>query len=291
MSITEHWFAKMGPPMALWMMIVNSLTSQFFRSRCSVSLLPRVLLCTMSMALLSCKNAPPDPPEQSDQLLIAAASNLSEAFQQIGDDFKKQTGIVIQFNFGATAQLAQQIEHGAAFDLFAAADVSHVDMLVRDGKLLPESRAIYARGKLALWVPPGSRSNISSLRDLENNSVRFIAIANPEVAPYGAAAEQLLRSYSLWDQLEPKLVRAENVTAAKQMAATGNADAAFTAYSLVFREQGTIIPLDGAGLAPIDQALGILTSSAQQQNAARFAEFVLRGPGREILRASGYDPP
>ena len=258
------------------------------RSRC-LTACRSFALVALSTLLIFCGQ--PRTQTAPEPLLIAAASNLSGVIEQIGKGFTQQTGVAVKFNFGATAQLAQQLEHGAEFDLFAAADVAHVDQLVQSGALLAPSRAIYARGKVALWVPPGSRGEIKQLSDLSGRAVRFIAIANPETAPYGATAEQLLRAEKLWDALQPKLVRAENVTAAKQMASTGNADAAFTAYSLVFREPGTLVPLDAAKLPPIDQALGIPTRARRPDDARRFAEYILHGPGRDSLRAAGYDLP
>lgn len=227
--------------------------------------------------------------DSSEPLLVAAASNLSGVIEPIGEEFARQTGIAVKFNFGATAQLAQQVEHGAEFDLFAAADVAHVDQLVKSGAVVAASQAVYARGKLALWVPPGSRAAIGGLRDLASPAVRFIAIANPEIAPYGAAAEKLLRAANLWDALQPRLVRAENVTAAMQMAATGNAEAAFTAYSLVHRQPGSLVPLETAPL--IDQALAIPARARQPDAARRFVAFLLRGAGREALLAAGYEAP
>jgi len=253
------------------------------------AVLARIVLALSAVLLLSCGRAQDRQTAPAEPLLIAAASNLSGVIEQIGEGFRQQTGIAVKFNFGATAQLAQQIEHGAPFDLFAAADVAHVDQLIASGHILPESRAVYARGKVALWVPPGSRAVITRLADLGGKSVRFVAIANPEVAPYGAVAERLLRAENLWDALQPKLVRAENVTAAKQMAGTGNADAAFTAYSLVFREPGTLIELDSAKAPAIGQALGIPTQTKHEDSARKFAEYLLHGPGSDALRNAGYD--
>jgi molybdate transport system substrate-binding protein len=221
---------------------------------------------------------------------VAAAANLTDAFEELGTAFSNETGIAIIYNFGATTQLAQQIEHGAPVDVFAAADVVHMDQLVQSGKILAESRAVYARGKLALWSPEGAKVPIQTLEDLVQPSVRFVAIANPEIAPYGAAAVEALRKRNLWDRVQPKIVQAENVNAAKQLAATGNAEAAFTAYSLVFQEPGHAVLIDPALYAPIDQALGILAASPHQVEAKQFASFVLRG-GRAILQRYGYELP
>ena len=121
--------------------------------------------------------------------------------------------------------------------------------------VLPLTWAGRSGTNTALWVPVGGRTEIGKLADLRAPAVRFIAIANPDTAPYGAAAERLLRAAGLWDSLQPKLVRADNVTAAMQMASTGNAEAAFTAYSLVFKKEGKLVPL-GDGAPMIDQEIG-----------------------------------
>ena len=118
--------------------------------------------------------------------------------------------------------------------------------------------------------------------------MRFIAIANPDIAPYGAAAVEVLEKQNLWHQLQPKIVRAENVNAAKQLAATGNAEAAFTAYSLVLKERGQTILIEESLHSPIDQELGIVASSQQPERARRFANFVLGEQGRTILTRFGY---
>jgi molybdate transport system substrate-binding protein len=222
-------------------------------------------------------------------LTVAAAANLTDVFADVAAKFQAQTGIVVVYSFGATANLAMQAEHGAPFDVFAAADVAHIDALDKEGLLTPDSKAVYARGKLVLWVPPGSRARVGRVEDLKNGDVKIVAIANPKLAPYGEAAVESLRRLSLWSAVEPKVVYAENIIAAKQFAATGNADVAFTAYSLVFQAGGNAIPIPGDLHAPINQAVGILRSSAQQGHASRFVQFLLGPEGREILGRYGYE--
>ena len=153
------------------------------------------------------------------------------------------------------------------------------------------SRAIYARGVLALWIPEGGKTGIQSLQDLVKPEIKFIAIAKPELAPYGQASVETLQRLGLWDRIQPKIVYAENINGAKQYGLSHNADAVFTAYSLVLHEPGRVIPVDGDLHQPIDQALGILASSAHQDAGRKFADFLLHGGGRQILRDSGYETP
>jgi molybdate transport system substrate-binding protein len=236
-------------------------------------------ICAVFACGVACRKA-----EQPD-LTVAAAANLTDTFAQIGQAFTQQTGIHVVFSYASTAQLAQQIENAAPFDIFAAADTVHVDQLVRDGKILPESRFVYARGRLALWNPQGS---IQKLEDLSAASIRFVAIAKPEAAPYGEAAVESLKSLGIWDKVRPKVVYATNISMAKQYAATGNADAAFTAYSLVQHEAGRVMIVDEKLHQPIDQAAGIVSASARKADARRFVSFLTGKEGRAALERFGY---
>jgi molybdate transport system substrate-binding protein len=228
-------------------------------------------------------------PERGSELSVAAAANLTQAFSEIGTAFQKQSGIRVVYSFAATGQLSQQVEQAAPYDVFAAADTEHVDALDQRGFLTPGSRAIYARGKLALWVPPGSRVIVDRIEDLAKPEVRFVAIAKPELAPYGRAAVESLQKLGLWEAVRPKVVYAETISMAKQMAASNSADAAFTAWSLVFRDGGKAISVEEKLHRPIDQALGVVKQSRRQAQARAFADFVLGAKGREILRRNGYD--
>ena len=219
---------------------------------------------------------------------VAAAANLSDVFQTVGAQFQAATGIHPVFSFGSTAQLTQQIENGAPFDVFAAADSSHVDQLEKEGKLAARSKAVYATGILALWIPSGSPAKITQPADLTSPEVRVIAIARPELAPYGAATVETLQHLGIWEQVKGKVVYGDSISMAKQYGTSGNADAVFTAYSLVLKESGKVLQVDEKLHKPITQALGIIGASHRQDAAAKFAGFLLKGKGREILATHGY---
>ena len=243
-------------------------------------------------ALLVCGSCRTDGPGSSPApLSVAAAANLAAVCEELGAAFEAQTGISVLFSFGSTAFLAHQIENGAPFDVYAAADVEHVDKLVEKGFLLSDSRAVYARGRLVVWVPPGSQVSPSNLQDLASDQVRIIALAKPAVAPYGRAAVETLRSLRLWDQVRPKLVYAQNVLMARQFAESGNADVAFTASSVLKAEVGRQIEVDEQLHGPIDQALGIVRGSSRSADARRFTQFVLGEQGQTLLRRFGYRSP
>ena len=206
-------------------------------------------------------------------------------------EFEAQTGIHPVFSFASTSQLTQQIENGAPFDVFAAADTQHVDQLEQKHLLVPGSRAIYATGVLALWVPPGTKAAINRIEDLTQPDVKFIAVAKPELAPYGLATVETLKHLGIWDAVQNKIVYTENINMAKQYGTSKNAEAVFTAFSLVLKEGGKVIPVDGKLHAPIDQALGVLAASKNRKAARAFTEYLLHGKGRDVLAKSGYRVP
>jgi molybdate transport system substrate-binding protein len=224
------------------------------------------------------------PPQ--NRLTVAAASNLTGVFGEIGREFRARTGIEVIYSFGSTAHLAIQIEHGAPFDVFVAADVENIDALKRKNLLLPGSRAIYGRGRLALWLPP-ARLPLARLEDVA--SLRQIAVANPSLAPYGAAAVETLQRLGLWQTVRDRIVYAANIVAARQYAESGNADAAFTAYSLVLNSGGKTIVVPEELHTPLEQGIAILRTSKRQKEARQFLTFVLGEQGRAFLQRYGYE--
>jgi molybdate transport system substrate-binding protein len=222
------------------------------------------------------------------KLTVAAAANLMDVFGEAGRAFQAKTGVEVVFSYGSTAQLATQIDNGAPFDVFAAADTEHVDSLVATRKLLGDSRAIYALGQLALWIPEGGSSGVHELKDLGEPQIRFVAIAQPELAPYGQATVEVLKGAGLWDAVQPKLVYGTSISMARQFAASGSASAAFTAYSLVLHEKGTVLKIDSHLYKPIEQAMGIVAASGHLEEAKQFRSFLLGPEGRTILANSGY---
>ena len=219
----------------------------------------------LPVALLSLAATAPGAPKP--EVLIGAASNLTEVFRALGPRFEAETGIHPVFSFASTAQLAQQAAHGAPFDLIAAADVDHIGQLDRQGLLAPKSVAIYARGVLALWIPPGSSARVNRLEDLTGAGIRVVAIAKPELAPYGAATVEALKRAGVWDRVRPKVVYAENINIARQYGVSGNADAVITAYPLVMRQAGAVI-------TTTESAIFELTGEAGTETFKRILKIV-----------------
>src|ERR1700677_305478 len=248
-----------------------------------ISLLIIVALCAAGIQLTGlAQNAP------KAEITVAAAANLTEVAQTLGMEFEAQTKIHPVFSFASTAVLTTQIENSAPFDVFLSADAEHVDKLDHEGLLAPGSNAVYGVGVLALWIPPSSKAHIGKIEDLKANDVHVIALANPKLAPYGAAAVEALQHVGLWDQLKDKIVYAENISMAKEYGTSKNADAVFTAYSLVFKETGQVIQVDESLHTPIVQKLGVLAHSQHRDAAQSFTKFLTAGAGRAVLTRYGY---
>jgi molybdate transport system substrate-binding protein len=192
------------------------------------------------------------------------------------------------FTFGATADLARQIENGAPFDVFVAADTVNVDRLQRQGLLASDTPQIYARGRLVVWMPAGSQLRLQSIHDLAKPEFERIAIAKPDLAPYGAAAVQSLRNAGLWEQIMARVVYGQNVAQVKQFAATGNAEAGFIPIALVKRDEGSFLEIDQGLHQPIEQAAGVVKNSSKSTLAHQFVDFLLSDEGQRILEAAGY---
>jgi molybdate transport system substrate-binding protein len=248
--------------------------------------MPRYFPLLLALAAAGCggrANVPARP-----ELNVATAANLTRVFGELVKIFERESGIHVIFSFGATAQLAQQIEHGAPFDVFAAADTEHIDGLSQKGLILPSTRAIYARGKLVLWVPD-ARVPVERIEDLARASVTHVAIANPQLAPYGRAAVETLHALHLWETVQPKIVYGQNISSTTQYAATGNADAAFTALALVRDSaRGHKIEVPENLHAPLDQAIAVVRATTKPDQARKFVEFVMSAKAREVLKQYGY---
>lgn len=239
---------------------------------------------TLLLLLSACGHAP----EQSE-LHVAAAANLSTIFLELAHACRKSTGVTMIPSFGATTQLAQQIENGGPFDLFLAADAAHVDALVAKGLVTEGSRAIYARGKLVIWAP--RRPDVQKIEDLGRPDVKAVAVARPELAPYGQASIEALTAVRLWPAIERKVVYAQNILAVKQFADSSNVDAAFTALALVKSLAGHYIEIAEGLHKPIDQAMCIVKGTEHPEQARQVETFLLGAEARAIFERAGYGIP
>lgn len=219
------------------------------------------------------------------ELLVAAAANLSDALGEVALRFEQTHHARVTASYGATGNLARQIEEGAPYDVFAAADVRHVNDLVSRQLIDSESVKVYARGRLVMTWSGGAGAR--RIDDLFSPAIKRIAIPRPEIAPYGRAAEEALKRAGIWDAIQPKIIYAENVAQAKQYASTGNVDVAFAPLSLM-REGEPFAEVSPESFSPIEQAIGIVSTSKAKTLARDFVDFITGPEGQAILSRHGY---
>jgi molybdate transport system substrate-binding protein len=261
--------------------------------------LARLLACAvlpLAVASLTPCSAPAQPATTASTTppLVAAASDLQFALDEIVANFQRDTGIALRVTYGSSGNFTRQIEQGAPFEMFLSADEAYVDRLAARG-LTRGDGALYAIGRIALFVPHGSPlepdPGLEHLAErLANGESGRLAIANPEHAPYGRAAEQALRSLGVWEAVKPRLLLGENVAQAAQFASSGNADGGIIAYSLVLapalRERGRFALLPETLHAPLRQRMVLLQRASPA--AIRFYEYLRSPAGRAILSQYGF---
>ena len=170
-------------------------------------------------------------PGISGEVRVAVAANFAPTLEQLAADFSARTGHGVLKSSASTGKHYAQIRNGAAFDVFLAADSERPRRLERAGVGVAGTRFTYAEGRLVLWVP-GAREIVDPRGYLGEADFRHLALANPRLAPYGLAAQQVLEQWGLWEPLQGRLVRGENVGQAFQYVATGNAEAGLVALAL-----------------------------------------------------------
>jgi molybdate transport system substrate-binding protein len=237
-----------------------------------------------AMLMTACDRSKAGPTE----IKVAAASDLAFAFKEIGQVYGDRTGHKVTFTFGSTGLLARQIEEGAPFDVFAAANVSFVDGLVGKGAAVADSKALYGRGRIVVWTKKDAANPPASLSDLADLRFTKIAIANPEHAPYGRAAQQAMVKAGVWDKVKGRIVYGENVQQTLQFAQTGNVEAAIVALSLALVSDGKHVVVEDSLHDPIDQALVVCARSSMPDVARDFANFVNSEDGRNIMKRYGF---
>ena len=221
-------------------------------------------------------------------LTVFAAADLGPAFKQLVPEFERQTGADVTLVLGSTGTLAQQIRNGAPADVFFAANQSYIDQLSAESLTRRDTRAVYARGRIAIVTLTSSGSRIDRLSGLASPAVKRIAIANPKHAPYGAAARQALEAAGVWAAVQPKLVYGENVQQAVQFVRSGSADAGIVARSVADTPDLRWTLVDDRLHAPLDQAAVVLARARQPDTAKAFIDFVNGAAGRPVMRQFGF---
>lgn len=227
---------------------------------------------------------------------VAAASDLRFALEEIGALFEQRQRARVRIAFGSSGQLATQIEQGAPFDAFFSANETFVHELARKGLILPDTVQLYAIGRIVIWVRTPSPVPVADgFAALLDERVRFVAIANPEHAPYGQAAVQALRTAGAYERVRPKLVLGENISQTLQFVQTGNADVGLVALSLAIaptvRPTGRYWTVPAYLHRPVRQAAGATARSSRQDLARALLTFVNGPAGRPVMRRYGFTLP
>jgi len=227
---------------------------------------------------------------------VAAASDLQTVLPALLSGFEKATAITATVSFGSSGNFFAQIQNGAPFDVFFSADVDYPRRLVAAGQAPRDSLYEYATGRLVLWTRTDSgldvRKGMALLRD---SRVRRIAVANPDLAPYGRAAVAALKTAGVYDQVKDKLVFGENISQTAQLAQSGNADVGLLAHSLavgaVLKASGTFIDIPSTAYPPVAQA-AVLVSTSRNKDAGRaLLQYIESAEARQTFAAFGFGPP
>ncbi|MDX1563170.1 MAG: molybdate ABC transporter substrate-binding protein, partial [Gammaproteobacteria bacterium] len=226
----------------------------------------------------------------AETVTVAAAANVAAPLRALVERFDATTDHDVIVVTASTGQLYAQVVNGAPFDVLVAADQERPRLLVERGLADAASRFTYAEGRLALWTANTKWRETLDESTLKNADFRFVAIANPELAPYGLAAEQTLRDLGLWDTIQPKLVRGQSIGQAFAMAASGNADFALIALSqaLAYEGDAAYIIIDASRHAPIDQDAVLLARAEDNAAAAAFVAFLRSDEAARIIEGFGY---
>lgn len=226
-------------------------------------------------------------------LRVAAASDLQAALPGIAARFEQATGKHVALTFGSSGNFFTQLQNGAPFDVFLSADIDYPRQLERDGQAEKGSLSRYATGRIVLWIRNESTIDLKrGLAALADPGVRRVAIANPDHAPYGRAAVAALQHARVYDRVQPKLVRGENMSQAAQFVQSGNADAGVVALSLALapalKTSGRYVEIPTAFYPPIEQAAAVVAASKQKAIARQFVAFLKQPESARRLTAFGF---
>ncbi|MEF8726755.1 MAG: molybdate ABC transporter substrate-binding protein [Accumulibacter sp.] len=228
----------------------------------------------------------------ADEISVAVAANFASPMQKIAAEFESDGGHTIVASFGSTGKLYAQIKAGAPFEVLLAADDETPARLEREGEGVAGSRFTYAVGKLVLW---SRREGFVDGKGevLGRTDLHHLALANPRLAPYGAAGVQTLQALGLLEKLRPKFVTAESITQAYQFVASGNAELGFVALSQVYRDgriaegSGWIVPPQLHD--PIRQDAVLLIRGKGRQGPTALLEYLRGEKATSIIKSFGYE--
>lgn len=258
---------------------------------CLLPVILAALVCGCAESFPSAASSP----SRAVTVSVAAAADLKFALDEVIGKFEQEhSGIRIQVTYGSSGNFYAQLANRAPFDIYFSADVSYPRRLVEQGLAAKESEFLYAVGQIVVWVPNGSSIDVEKLgiAAVLDPAVRKVAIANPQHAPYGRAAEAAMRSLGVEEQVRERLVLGENVAQTAQFVESGAADVGIIALSLAMapalRDKGRywLVPLDA--YPAIEQGSVILNWAKDRKATEAFRAFVSGPQGREILKQYGF---
>jgi len=225
----------------------------------------------------------------ADEVQVAVASNFTAPIKTIAADFEQQTKHKVLLSFGATGKFYAQIKNGAPFDVLLAADDVIPKKLEQEGAAVAGSRFTYAIGRLVLW---SAQDNFVDPNVLQRGNFQHLALASPKLAPYGAAAVEVLMHLSLVKSLEAKFVQGENISQAFQFVSSGNAELGFVALSQVYfngsLKSGSAWIIPDKYYSPIRQDAVLLTSAKNKAAAQAFMSYLKTPKAKAVMTVYGY---
>lgn len=226
-------------------------------------------------------------------ITVAAAADLQFAMQDVAARFQKETGKEVKLIYGSSGNFFQQIPNGAPFDMFFSANLDYPKKLEAAGLTEPGSYYQYARGRIVIWVPKDSKLDLRmGLQALLNPSIKKIAIANPQHAPYGQAAVAAIQKEGIYNKVRDKFVLGENISQTASFVVSGSADLGIVALSLAMspnmKDKGQFVEVPVGEYPPIEQACVILNSSKNKETAKQFLSFIKTAEVAETLRKYGF---
>jgi molybdate transport system substrate-binding protein len=239
------------------------------------------------LLVLSCTG-----PAAGEEAVVAVAANFSEVAELLAKDFERASGHTLTFVAGSTGKLYAQIANGAPFDAFLAADQESPARLEKEGLAAAGSRFTYATGRLALWSREPGRIGGDGAATLRQGKFRRLAIANPALAPYGAAAQRTLESLGLWERFKDRIVMGQTIGQAHTLVASGNAELGFVALSSVLsprnETRGSRWDVPSNLHAPILQDAVLLARGAGNSAARGFLGFLRGEKAKAVIKTYGY---
>jgi molybdate transport system substrate-binding protein len=230
----------------------------------------------------------------AQEITAAAAADLQFAMQDVAARFQKATGKTVNLTYGSSGNFFQQIQNGAPFDVFFSANLDYAKKLEAAGLTVPGSYYQYAKGKIVIWVRNDSKLDLSSgMRVLLDPSVKKIAVANPQHAPYGQAAVAAMQNDKIYEKVKDKFVLGENISQTASFVVSGAADVGIVALSLALspnmKDKGRYFEVPSGEYPAIEQACVILASSKNKETAGQFLSFVKTAATGDVLRSYGFD--